>query len=234
MPQPFVDNDDSSVRKPGDICVGGAANGTCGGPNHQWDGNNAVWVENRILYGGSPLVSNGDAGLTTMEGLSIWEPTGLDVMVGPPWEGQVLWPDINLNTPPGATTMVTNYNVTQQFAVCPSGPGCGAAPTTTYFSAGGPGGGPGDTLGMNFTRLGLPNSGNPLCDAGYFIADGGAQVSNPYCTYDTVISGFSGGFLGSYQVLDMSGCCGEVGIIATAQSSLDSHADDITMSGPCQ
>jgi hypothetical protein len=102
---------------------------------------------------------------------------------------------------------------------------------------------------MNFTRFGLPNSGNPDCDAGYFIADGGAEVANPYCTYLTVISDFSGGFLGTYEVTEGSSCLtctpvppatsctpppGTVTIQATAQSSLDTGVDRVTLQGVAQ
>jgi hypothetical protein len=100
---------------------------------------------------------------------------------------------------------------------------------------------------MDFTRFGLPNSGNPDCDAGYYIDDAGVDVPNPYCTFLTVIDNFTYGFLGTYEVTEGSTCLaacqpvapattctqptGAVTIQATAQSSLDTAEDRVTLQG---
>ena len=232
MAQPWVDNNDNSLWDLGEQCVGGSGTGGCAGPNHMWDGNDLVWVEGRIQYGGDPI-----------EALTTWAPdTGFTVSQPAPWLANILWPDINLNTPPGAPNMFTNYNVTA------FGSSCTAAPTTTYLAPGGspPGGGPGDGLSMDFTRFGLPNSGNPDCDAGYYINDAGVDVPNPYCTFLTVVDNFTYGFYGTYEVTELSTCLaactptpctqpsGTVTIQATAQSSLDTAEDRVTLSGVAQ
>ena len=231
MPQPFVDSNDNSAWDPGELCVGGAGPSGCALPNHQWDGNNAVWVEARLLFTGDPITSQ-----------TVWNPSSFTVGKGAPFQGSVLWPDVNLNVPAGAPNLFTSYGV----AVF--GSSCTSAPTVTYLPPGNnpPGGGPGDELGMTITRFGLPNSGNPECDAGYYFDDAGAQQPNPYCTFLTAITGFSGGFAGNYEVSESSACnsctpvapattctppSGTVTVEGTAQSSLDTAQDRTQITG---
>ncbi len=184
LPQPFVDNDDSSQYKPGDICPG-LSNGSCAGPNHIWDGSANVWVQTHILYSGDPIFTG-------------WTPdAGVIVPVNGPLQGTVTWSDENLNTSAcgGGTSCETSYAVTLA---------SGTTNVQVQFPANGLPASPGDTLGMIVTQV-------EDCDAGYVLLDGG-QHPNPVCSYRTVVHGFSGGFTGTYNASEAgSACSGQTG-----------------------
>jgi hypothetical protein len=226
MPQPFVDANDNSVWDPDEYCVGNNGNGSCAGPNHVWDGNAPVWVETRILLTGDPLVSGSPAlGDDAGASLATWAPAQFTLSPGVPFLGSVLWPDGNLNVPAGAPGMVTDFG----FDVPSSG--CTSPPSVSNLSMAGPG----DSLGMTFARLGLPGSGNPACDAGYYLDDAGQAQANPYCTYLTSLTNFSGGFLSIYELSEATSCDGgAVTIQATAQSSLDTNLAETQITGTAE
>ncbi|HUB06261.1 MAG TPA: hypothetical protein VMB50_04635 [Myxococcales bacterium] len=236
MPTPFVDSNDNSVWDPGEFCFGGAQ-GICPGPNHQWDGDDAVWIETRVVFTGDPLVfGNGGPQISNWFSPASTGTNSFTVAKGAPITGHILWADMNMNMPAGATTDCDTLQSSQAcdtlYGVTMYGSSCSTAPTVTYQ---GPSGAGGDALGLDFARFGLPASGNPDCDAGYYVDDAGAQVANPYCTFLTSISDFSGGFGVKYQVSESSTCntctptppatsCtpppGTVSVVSTAASNL--------------
>jgi hypothetical protein len=142
LPQPFVDNDDSSVWKPGDICAGSSTDGGCDGPNHQWDGNGNVWVENRILYTSDPQST-------------VWNPYPGPTVYGMPVQGEITWADVNLNYP----TATTVCSVSAPTSGNPQGFTC------TYPILGNSAN-PIDTLGFTAAQIQLCDAGLVVFDGG--------------------------------------------------------------------
>jgi hypothetical protein len=174
LPQPFVDNDDSSFWKPGDTCAGTSTDGGCDGPNHQWDGNGNVWVQNRILYTSDPASTS-------------WNPMPGPTVYALPEQGQVTWADVNLNYPTSATVCT----VTAPTAGEPSGFICS-------YPILGNAADPQDSLGMYAKQI-------EVCDAGYIVLSDGGTLANDVCNYQFIVTQFSGGFTGTYQVSSNQG-----------------------------
>jgi hypothetical protein len=173
LPQPFVDNDDSSVWKSGDACAGSSSDGGCDGPNQQWDGNGNVWVQNRILYTGDPVST-------------VWNPFPGPTLYGMPVQATVTWADEDINLPASQTICT----VTAPTSGEPQG-------FTCIYPVGINGPNPPDSLGLYATQI-------QVCDAGLIFVDGGTQM-NPVCSYVTVVSGYSQGWSGTYQISANSG-----------------------------
>ncbi len=142
LAQPFVDNDDSSVWKAGDVCAGSNTNGTCDGPNQQWDGNASVWVETWILYTGDPVTT-------------VWSPSPAPTIQSLPETGSVTWADENINIPAVQTTCSVSAPTSGE----PTGfqstyPALHTAAT------------PPDALGMAASQIPICDAGTIVTDAG--------------------------------------------------------------------
>jgi hypothetical protein len=185
LPQPFVDNDDSSIWKPGDACAGTSTDGGCDGPNHMWDGNGNVWVQNRILYTGDPVNT-------------VWNPSPGPTLYGMPVEGTVTWSDVNINLP----SSLTVCNVYAPTSGEPSG-------FTCTYPVGGNVANPTDGLGMYAQQIPVCDAGlividggtqmNPICSyltvvTGYnqgfsgtyqLSASAGNDAGPEYCIYSS-------------------------------------------------
>jgi hypothetical protein len=173
LPQPFVDTDDSSVWKPGEFCAGSTTDGGCDGPNHQWDGNTNIWVENWIVYTGDPVTT-------------VWSDLVAPTIYSLPSTGTVTWADVNINTPASGLLFGTQCSVYSPT----SGEPTGFSSTYPWPTTSAPT--PPDGLGMTVTQL-------PMCDAGMIDIDGG-MAANTLCWYQTVVYGFDQGFTAGYAV----------------------------------
>jgi hypothetical protein len=179
LPQPFVDEDDSSVYKTNDVCPGNGGTGTCAPPNGTWDSNTSIFVETRILYTGSSTGLGAEPAAPT-----IFASGPIVVPAGGQYNGTVTFADLNLN--------IYNTDATQGVTIS-SGP--------NQVQIGGVIGGQQvhvpDQLGMHVTQL-------RECDAGITYDDAGTPVSTPICNLRTVINSYLGGYTGPYNLKSTS------------------------------
>jgi hypothetical protein len=145
LPQPFVDSDDSSVWHPGDICAGSSTDGGCDGPNHRWDGNTNVWVENWIVYTGDPVTTT-------------WDPSPAPTILGLPAYGWVTWADQSINIPAAQTIC----NVTSPSAGEPTG-------FQSQYPVAPFGANPTDQLGMTASQIPTCDAGYIIVDGGMVL-----------------------------------------------------------------
>jgi len=112
---------------------------------------------------------------------TVWNPDPAPLIGAFPELGYVTWADVNMNLPASATIC----KVTAPTAGEPNGFNC-------LYPVGQNPASPPDALGMQAAQV-------QICDAGYVVTDAGQQ-SNTVCYYQSIVTGFSEGFTGTYQV----------------------------------